>query len=471
MHATALGSLPWANLSPTLSLAGLVLIGVVACGPTSPPAPIEHVVLVTLDTLRADHLPTYGYPRATAPFIDSLARRGVVFENVRASSSHTTPTHASLFTGLHPYQHGAIGNGSAPSAGVTTLAERLGRVGFTTAGFTSVKFLQVLKRGFDHFDAYDRANRKVTFRPGSMTTDAAIDWLGGRSSDERIFLWLHLFDVHDYTSSPPEYEAAARALAAESTAEEEELKEILERLHGVPREQQARRPLVSELVEYDARIRYVDAEIMRLHAAIERFAPGESTLWVITADHGEALGDHGYIGHGKYLYEEQLRIPLVVHVSDERLAPRRVERLVRQIDVTPTVLDLVDGPALLPDELTGISLAALLHGRAMSGPAPTAFAQRRPATPRAWGGRASGGDGWSVTGERYKLLVYSATGEELYDLREDPLEHRNLIADPPAEALALRAELRRHLEAARAAGSTPVSTEYLQELRDLGYIE
>jgi arylsulfatase A-like enzyme len=157
----------------------------------SSPEPPRNVILVTIDTLRADHVGAYGYPRPTTPFLDDLAGRGVLFENAFSSSSHTAPSHATMFTSVYPQAHGVLENGTALPEDLDTLAETLRDNGYQTAAFTSVRFLELLGRGFEHFDA-DR-------RLGGGTVTAARGWLASdRDADRPLFLWVHVYDVHQY---------------------------------------------------------------------------------------------------------------------------------------------------------------------------------------------------------------------------------------------------------------------------------
>jgi arylsulfatase len=431
---------------------------------------------VTIDTLRADHLETYGYPVDTAPFLSKLARNGIVFANAFTASSHTAPSHASLFTSLFPFQHGLLRNGERLDNQIETLAERLRMAGYTTAAFTSVRFLQGVSAGFETVDA--EAGMEGFYRTGAKTVARAIDWLSGREPDERFFLWIHLYDVHQWETKRPEYDAGRAMVANESRLSQRRLADFVVKQHGTNRGYFRRRRLsmIQEIVEYDGRIRYVDDEIRRLYDTLRSRALPGYDLWIVASDHGEGLGSHNFGGHGRYMYREQLQVPLIVHFSDGRHAGRTVDALVRHVDVQPTVLELVEGSssdAVQAGE--GYSLAPLLTGMVETSPIEFSFAQRRPLD------RTRQRQGWvdsevySVHNLEYKYIQKSTRDDEFYDLRKDPLELHNLIGKPhPAkDRLAAHLEASYLSSAERTNKNTPerIEPEHLEELRALGYID
>jgi arylsulfatase A-like enzyme len=451
--------------------------GVPACAPDPPPR-FERVVLVSIDTLRRDHLGVYGYPRDTSPFIDSLAREGVTFERAYAPMPTTAPSHATIFTSLYPVQHGVRSNGQQLPDGVETLAERLRNGGFVTAGFTSTRAQWVptgLGRGFDAFHARAIDDPEV-YRRADRTVDAALEWLAACEACERLFLFVHLFDPHG-PLHPPEIHLdvfrgegpEARARHAAYLAEEQ----------GIPLDFYRGDPgrLLFVVDRYDAEIRFADSELRRLQTGLVSALGDAPTLWVVTSDHGEGLGNHDFMGHGK-AYEEGLRVPLIFHASDGSLPSRRVPGIVQHVDIAPTLLALT-GQAPLSD-VTGASLERSLLG-AGSPPGGPALAERgRIAVgpelrrlPQEDPGDVSG-EQFAWIEERFKYLHHTTGEDELYDLRADPHEKRNLLVDGPSqESQRLADALRIELESLPRRVTTPEAVELdaqtRAELRALGY--
>jgi arylsulfatase len=317
------------------------------CGDPSPhqPAldlPFDRIVLVSIDTLRADHLGSYGYPRDTSPFLDELARQGVVFERAYAAMSTTAPSHATIFTSLYPLQHRLLQNGLKLRDDFLTLAELVADRGFATAGFVSTEVhfaASNLQQGFATLDE-PSLSRRQHYRDADETIDAARQWLRGLESDARFFLFVHLYDVHTPMRPP------ARHLGALSPASEEErrsLTRLLTQQHGIilAPYQGSAEAMLESVTAYDAEIRFADAELRRLFEAIQALGLGRKALWIITSDHGEGLGNHHWLGHSRYIYEEQVRVPLIFYSTEQLPEPRRVSELVEHVDLLPTIASLV----------------------------------------------------------------------------------------------------------------------------------
>ena len=304
---------------------------------SAPPAPRPNLLLVTIDTLRADRLGAYGYEAPTSPNFDRLAETGALFEIAYAPMGATSPSHATLFTSRSPLAHGLVRNGFPLAAGERLLSEVLRDSGYQTAGFVSaypVGRKLGFARGFEHFDddfsagtdsfrhdpsdsggdaeeeqSWEGESLDGGFdRGGAATVDAALRWLGEPHS-KPVFLWVHLFDPHRPYAPPQRFAS----------------------LFTKPN--QPRRERNSAL--YDAEIRGVDEELERLTSAFERLF--EDTLLVIAADHGEALWQHGFRAHGHTLYEEELRVPLLFRWP-ERIAPGRIRQPAHLIDIAPTLV-------------------------------------------------------------------------------------------------------------------------------------
>ncbi len=426
------------------------------------------LLLVSIDTLRADHLPSWGYPRDTAPFLSSLAERGALFEHAIAAAPSTTPSHMTLFTALQPSVHGLLGNtalGSLPR-GLTTLAEVLRGEGFATAAVTEGGGL-ALHLGFERgFGVFRENPVPVPHRPGlqaPVTFDAGREWLAAQR-DRRSFLFLHTYEVHGPYRAPDSY---AGLFATTSPG-----------LEAHPRLRPHQHP-----VHYDREIRFVDDELRRLLDALEADGRLARTLVVLTSDHGEEFLEHGWIGHGATLPDEVLRVPLLL-IGPGIPAGRRVSRPVGLVDLAPTLLELLHAPRM--PAAMGRSFANLARG------APTAEEPAaHPLFSETWFENGFGADGpkpvqqpsYAVrVGSRKLVRLRAGEGFRYayYDLAQDPGERHDLYADDPEAAADLRAlldaypsrvaRLRDALVADDAAGG-PLDPERESQLRALGYLE
>lgn len=425
------------------------------------------VVLVTLDTLRADHLGCYGYFRATSPFLDRLAREGLLFDNAFSAVSQTSPAHASLFSGLYPAQHRIARNGMgfpplAPrSAG--TLAEAFAGAGYDTAAFMAVRFLAPVARGFRHVDAQGLWRH---YRQADETVDRALAWLGHKRPADRFLLWIHLFDPHRPYRAP---RAERERLALETPAEVEAFARRVVAEHRLaPGFYATPGALAAQYGEYDAEVAFADRQLARLFEAMAARGFHERALWIVTADHGEGLGSHGYKGHGRHIYREQLHVPLILWGPGVP-AGRRTSELVRHVDLLPTLLELLGVQARWRPRLPGRSLVPLLREPERRLPRVLAFAQRRPPDP-GW----EQGDVFTVFDRDWKYIVHSQGRDEFFDLRSDPHELNNLASRVSAvkDALARtsREMLTRFNDEGREAEVRPVDPGLRDELRALGYV-
>jgi choline-sulfatase len=405
----------------------------------APPPVARHLVLVTIDTLRADRLGCYGNRSVETPHLDALARDGARAADASVQVPLTRPSHVTLMSGLYPAEHGIRDNVSpALREDVPTLAERLKAAGFSTAGFVSSIVLSRqsgLARGFDtysdHFDVGpdDARFLNTIQRRGDIPTAEAIAWLEAERGSRR-FVWLHLYDPHE-PYEPPEPYASRYA----------------DRL-------------------YDGEVAWSDELVGRLDAALTRLGIRDETLLAVTSDHGEGLGDHGEAVHGYFVYESTLAVPLLFRGPGIQPG-RRVTTTARSIDLVPTLLDLLGVAPGSPARLSGRSLAPALRG----GPEPPAEAtyaeSLTPLLHFGWSDLRALRDG------RFKFIL--APRPELYDLRDDPAESRNLAGSSKGQADALRDALARRLaeekasaESAPAAAAVP--PEMLEQLGALGYV-
>jgi len=346
----------------TVYAAWAALIGGLALGcsePTVPPTP-PSVLLITIDTLRADHLGTYGYPRATSPEIDALAAQSVVFERAIAASASTVPSHASMMTGRYPREHSVgYSNGATRLVGGVTLAEALRSAGYQTAAFVSNQVLRKsvgLDRGFDLYDAdltQSETNRGFVERVADATTSKALQWLAGAARDRPIFLWVHYQDPHGPYDPPLDH---SRPFERTPAPDEPALPIVgHEGLNGIPAYQRiAGLDRLSQYRDrYAGEIHYADAATGRLVRAIDAARP--EMIIALTSDHGEAFGEHDrYLVHFWTSTPENAHVPFLLRAPG--LAPERRRELVSHVDLLPTLLELaqlrphfeVSGEALGP---------------------------------------------------------------------------------------------------------------------------
>jgi choline-sulfatase len=386
-----------------------------------------NVLLVTIDTLRADHVGCYGDPAAATPVLDALAARGVRFATAIAHAPLTAPSHASILTGLLPLGHGVRDNGSfvlPPSP--TTVAEVFHAAGYRTAAFVSGFPLDHrfgFARGFETYDdrlLRGRDPRRAAYveRRAADVTRAADDWI--RSAPAPWFAWVHYFDPH----AP--YEPPA---------------DLASRFASSP---------------YDGEVASVDRELGHLLAAAEPGPPG--TIVLVTADHGESLGEHGEATHGVFVYDATLRVPWIVAgpgIPRGRVAPV----VARGIDVAPTLLDYAR--LRVPRAMQGRSLRPAADGQPMDD-APAYAESLFCKLNLGWAGLHA----WRTA--RWKLI--EAPRPELYDLDADPGEKRDVSAARTDEARTLRAALQGALAASPPEASTAPDRETLERLRTLGYV-
>lgn len=385
------------------------------------------LLLVTIDTLRADHLPVYGYGRATALRIHDLAARGTLLETLIAPIPQTTPACASLLTGRWPASLGLRGNGTPLGPGPATLAELLGEAGWDTAAFVSgfplVRRISGLDRGFAHYDddmPDPRGGVANVQRGAEKTTDAVLAWLDARGADP-FFLWLHYYDVHgDYDPGPAyaalfEPDRSGPHLPLQSIPEYQRRGEETDASRYVAR--------------YDGEIRRVDTELGRVLDRLQALSRLERTLVVVTADHGESLTEHRYyFDHGDELYLPDLWVPLVL-AGPGIPAGRRIAGTAGTPDLMPTLLSLLGLPT--PPGVAGVSLAdAITSGAPL--PRRESFAEARHHAWQAPTPRTDGGPKLAVRDDRFTaILRLLGPRLELYDRLGDPGETVDLAASAP----------------------------------------
>jgi arylsulfatase A-like enzyme len=377
--------------------------------------PSTNLVVIGIDTLRADHVGCYGYRRPTSPHIDALARDGVLFTTAVSQAPWTLPAFASIMTGLLPSHHRA-GEGKLPYVSALgpdaeTLAATLARQGFVTAGFVSNVWVGAdtgLDRGF--------ATHRMSQQPAEAV-DRAIAWLGSRPAG-RFFLFVHIYDPHaPYT--PPDEDVAPFVTAGYEGPFQRQFPTVWK--GGVPdmavdpRWSPADRQRIVDL--YDGEIHYADRLVGRLLEALDRLHLADETLVVVVADHGEELFDHRRLGHSHTLYDELLRVPLVLRFPHASLRGR-VTRQVRSMDLFPTLLEALRVP--VPSGLDGVSLLPLARGEP-DAVSPAAFAESVVQ------GEDVGAQAIRLQGEKL-ILFPSQDRSTYYDLSVDPHEQLDLAA-------------------------------------------
>ncbi len=422
----------------------LCLAGLVACSQGDPKAVSESggivakgrpsILLITLDTTRADHLEPYGATNVETPALSALADRGIVFEHAVATAPVTGPAHASLLTGLHPRRHGVRNNLThhIPND-VPTLAEWLSAAGYRTAAFVSAVVLEG-RYGFDQgFEVYDddlrsevtnRITPMMTERPAAATADRAFAWLDTLGDDEPYFLWVHFYDPH-LPYSPPSPWA----------------------------ERYSDRP-------YDGEIAYMDSQVGRLLQHPR--AAADDVVVMAIGDHGEGLGEHGEKAHGLLVYESTIRVPWIVKLPGGPTGVR-ISAPISQVDLVPTIAEMVrDKPVSGFEGLEGRSLLPLLRGddwtaeRFLFAEAESAFFSY----------------GWSrLRSVRQGTLKFiDAPVAELYDLHHDPGETVNLADDRGADVRRLAVEIDGWSASdGDSRGAAPVDAKTAEMLRALGY--
>ena len=342
-----------------LAFGAIALLGAViaACGKGERG---PHLLLISVDTLRTDHLGSYGAPDGMTPHLDALAAESLVFERAFAPTSHTLPSVAAMLTAREPEEVGMLSNRSVLSDEVPTLATLLSRRGHRTGAVVGNYMLRRaagLDRGFDRYD--DRfpqleRNRPIPERVARDTTSSALAMLDELlASGDPVLLWVHFQDPHGPYSPPREHaDPAAPRPTVAGSPREVPLGETERGVGQIPAYQSLGRSTDPGIYRdaYAGEVRYVDAEIGRLLAGLRERGLWEETVIIVTADHGEGLGEGDYwFAHGEYLTEPLVRVPLLVRVPGE--AAGRRESLVGLVDVAPTLLALSGAPP--PPRATG----------------------------------------------------------------------------------------------------------------------
>jgi arylsulfatase A-like enzyme/Flp pilus assembly protein TadD len=410
-------------------------------GRVSGPTP---VLLITVDTVRADRLSCYGARRVRTPAMDALAAQGVRFDRALAEVPTTPPSHAVILTGTYPMYNGVRGFISGPlPKGVGVLAEAFQRHGYDTAAFVSSAVLESswgFNRGFQEYDDRFNVRQVETSNPAAIerraeeTVGRLLAWFQARPTGgtgaRPFFVWLHLYDPHARYDPPEPFRAQYAGHL------------------------------------YDGEIAYADSQLARLFEYLRNNRLYDRTLIALLSDHGESLGEHGEDEHGFFIYNSTLHVPLIFKLPSGMGTPHVVRRLVGIIDVAPTLLDLLHLQDPLSRQFQGMSLASDILGKGAG--------RERPVYAETYYPRDS--FGWSelygISTGQFKYI--QAPRPELYDLLKDPQELHNVYAERRSLAAALREQLigieRRYTSTQPAATAPPLPPETVEKLKSLGYI-
>ena len=388
-----------------LLVAGLIS----ACGAVGEPTP---VILITIDTLRSDHLSAYGYFRNTTPVLDALANEGVLFENSSTVMATTLPAHTSLLTSTYTPRHGVLSNlrfyrqPVVTDDSFRTAAQLFSAAGYRTAAFVGAAPLRAETGIAVGFETYSEPQGRE--RRAALTTALARRWLA-EQPDGHFFLWVHYFDPHDPYAPPPAYAGLYRT--------DEALRRwIAER--EIPTEHRETSAYAHNL--YDAEIRYTDAQIGRLLDALRQSDLYDPAMIVVTADHGEGLLQHGEIHHG-VIFNEELDVPLIMKFPKGRGPEgQRSAQLVSLIDVLPTIVQTLDLP-IDDAQFDGINVLEEENRYLMA---------ERERTRHRYGTESN----FTLRDADWKYFYYSENPDELFNLSENYTETRNVIEDHPEVA-------------------------------------
>ena len=423
-------------------------------------SPAPSVVVITVDALRADHLGSYGYSRPTSPNIDRLISQGLRFERAWTPEPLTGPAMCSMVTGLEPQVHAATRNGIRMKPGLNSLPKILAENGWETAAFVGTWTLKNnLTLLGEHFETYgERLERKRWFgilnseATCEDVTDDALDWLGEerkKGPEKPFFMWVHYIEPHAPYRFHEQY--ADRIGVNDDKLDKKD--------------------------RYDTEIAAVDESIARLLAGVRQAVDDKDLLVVFTADHGESLGEHNYWGHGRYLYEPSLRIPLGI-IWRGVIPEGTVSSQATLLDLAPTLLDLVGID--VPEDLPGASWATTIRGAGNLAERVGCYQAHRGAvhgdSVRDSDKKRSKGLLWVgvINGDRKEIVKVSRQLVQIYDLADDPGELNTLasVDDQPSDALAACfARVAEGLGSLDTLATQKLDDETVEQLRALGYLE
>ena len=402
------------------------------------------VILITVDTLRADRIESYSYEEGRTPASNALAQEGVLFENVLVQTPITLPSHASILTGTYPFYHGVQDVVGRLRGNVLTLAEWFREKGYKTGAVVGSSVLLSqwgLDRGFEFYeDSFAMGGiRQIDFsrveRPAERVISLTLAWVD-KVRTSPFFLWVHLYDPHDPYMPPEPFATDFRD-----------------------------RP-------YDGEIAYMESELGRFFDRLKEWDLYRDTLIIYTSDHGESLGEHGEKYHAYYLYDASLRVPLILRVpqalSQGRYVPgTRLSNQVRSVDIAPTIIQLLGEP--VPELMQGEGLAAVMAGKRPNLQLPTYAETHYPRIHFNWSSL------FSYSTPTHKFI--EAPIPELYDLKSDPAELKNIVSEQTALANRMKTQMHelqmKYAPRSTAGGGNAgeyVDNETIERLKALGYV-
>jgi len=396
--------------------------------------PVRHIILISIDTLRADRLGCYGYPHKTSPNLDAFADESVLFETVLSAVPLTLPSHSTMLTGTIPPYHGVRDNFDHKlDKSNLTLAEILKDNGFTTCGIVSAFVLDAvtdINQGFEiYLDDYEEVIKDghSLGRRAHQATKLASDWLEEHCKDDKFFLFLHYYDPHT-PYDPPE-------------------------------------PFASNFADnlYDGEIAYTDNCVSRLIKKLKQLRLYDSAMIIVTSDHGEMLGEHGESEHGFFIYESAIKVPLIIKMPSKTKAGR-ISELVGLVDIAPTICSAAKIP--VPDHVQGKDLSVYLNKKTAN-TGKERFMYCESLFPTKHKGNALLG----VITKKWKYI--QTTRPELYNISKDPAEENNLVTTHPQRAHLFRENLKLILREQSYKGprdSFSTDEKSAKKLKSLGYI-
>ena len=445
------------------------------------PAGQPNILLISIDSLRADHLSSYGYPRKTSPNIDVVAAQGALFKIVVAPSTWTLPTHLSMLTSLAPEEHGVVKDKMRLSEKAVLLQEVLWRSGYTTAGFVAGPYLDAkygFSKGFDYYDDFSAIKSREKLSHRGITSPKSYRifnrWLTrwDRKGRRRpFFVFLHMWDVHFDYAPPAPYDTMFDPDYKGDITSDDFIDNPRIRPNMNPRD------LEHIIALYDGEIRFTDMWLGKVFDRLKELGVWDNTIIVITSDHGDEFFEHGMKGHRANLYGTTTLVPLIIRYPPQVPAGKVVERQVRLIDIPPTILTLAGltppadfgTPALSGTETASDLTPFVLAASTQDLPGLLAFGDLHLAR----------GKYASIQNERYKLILYNENGGrtsiELYDLRTDLDERHNIAQDRQDLVVQLREQLvnwrANRTSVSKPAETIELGTEHERMLRSLGYIQ
>ena len=446
--------------SPLTLLIVLALIPIAAHGATGDPDRVfPNVMIVSIDTLRADHVSAYGYSRSTTPNLDVLISDGVRFDRARTIEPLTGPALVSMLTSIHPHEHGASRNGLRMRSGLASLPKALQTNGYQTVAYVGNWTLRDKLSGLaEHFESYNEVLTRARWwglvrreADAEDLTDSAIEWLesnAGGTSVQPFFMWVHYVEPHAPYRLHRDY---------------------LEQLDLSPSDN------LTPENKYDTEIAFVDASIGRLLDFMDGAKLDENTIVVFVSDHGESLGEHGYWGHGRHLFEATLRIPMSITWKGQ-LRPGSIEAPSLIIDLAPTILGLIEEEG--PSSFEGFDWTGVFSGDAAPMDRPTLYQAHRGAVMSKHESDLARRSGLLEVGiihdEKKEVFHVGKNRRQFYDLAADPLELQDLSEKKETPTEGLMTWMRTvfdGLVAVEDSPPEPLDEESVEVLRSLGYVD